>query len=308
MFHPSQKEFEKFVPSLRDGGEEIYKGVYPYLQPSYWRLKNELKVELMNNKAAPYFRRAVYATAAYRALPTLDLVATQNGFGVVSNNNIAPASKERVAALRESLRQYKSDCKDQCLERYYQELKKKNRFAIRDGLNHSLDNEGSYPGESIEHLVFRSGIIFSATVAREAGITMPDGSPVYEEEMRVLEYQLAAADTRVKKLISAKQYNYEMGCARYGSKMDMKLRKLAAMYVMNAPHQIVKDYEGEILDFMEEDAVIAEQDKHGYTYVVGDENYKAAERFQYYHASVQRELRKNPVRYENRKEDATYFF
>ena len=120
MFHPSQKEFEKFVPSLRDGGEEIYKGIEPYLQPAYWRLKNELKVELMNNKCAPYFRRAVYATAAYNALPTLDLVATPNGFGVVSNQNIAPASKERVAAFRESLRQYKSDCKDQCLERYYQ--------------------------------------------------------------------------------------------------------------------------------------------------------------------------------------------
>lgn len=298
MFHPSQKEFEKFVPSLRDGGEEIYKGVYPYLQPSYWRLKNELKVELMNNKAAPYFRRAVYATAAYRALPTLDLVATPNGFGVVSNNNIAPASKERVAALRESLRQYKSDCKDQCLERYY-------TIAKDCVMENKVDGEKySFP----EEFILRSGVIYSATVARENGITMPDGSPVYEEELRTLEYQLAAAETRIKKLIGGKQFDYELGCARYGSKMDMKLRRLAAMYVMNAPRQIVKDYEGEILDFMEEDAVNFGKDEHGNTYFVGGENYKAAVRFKYYHASVQRELRKNPVRYENRKEDATYFF
>ena len=287
MFHPSQKEFEKFVPSLRDGGEEIYKGIEPYLQPAYWRLKNELKVELMNNKCAPYFRRAVYATAAYNALPTLDLVATPNGFGVVSNQNIAPASKERVAAFRESLRQYKSDCKDQCLERYYQ--------AAQGGI---ADQGKKYADGEIEKIeiqadtILRSGVIYSATVARGNGITMPDGQPVYEEEMRRLEYKLAAADVKIKRLICGRQYRYEMGAGRFGEKLDLMLRRLAAMYVMQEDRRAVKDYENEILDFMEED--------EGET--------PAAKRYQYYHASVQRELRKNPVRYENRKEDPTYFF
>lgn len=287
MFHPSQKEFEKFVPSLRDGGEEIYKGIKPYLQPAYWRLKNELKVELMNNKCAPYFRRAVYATAAYNALPTLDLVATPNGFGVVSNQNIAPASKERVAALRESLRQYKSDSKDQCLERYYQE-------AISQTTDQkTADGQGGFEYVQISpDAILRSGVIYSATVARENGITMPDGQPVYEEEMRRLEYKLAAADMKIKKLISGKQFYYEMGAGRFGEKLDLMLRRLAAMYVMQADRRAVKDYENEILDFMEEP----------------DNGTPAAQRYQYYHASAQRELRQNPVRYENRKEDPTYFF
>lgn len=287
MFHPSQKEFEKFVPSLRDGGEEIYNGIKPYLQPAYWRLKNELKVELMNNKCAPYFRRAVYATAAYNALPTLDLVATPNGFGVVSNQNIAPASKERVAAFRESLRQYKSDCKDQCLERYYQ--------AAQGGKTDQKTKNADGGIENIEipaDTILRSGVIYSATVARDNGITMPDGQPVYEEELRRLEYKLAAADVKIKKLICGRQYRYEMGAGRFGDKFDLMLRRLAAMYVMQADRRAVKDYENEILDFMEED--------EGET--------PAAKRYQYYHASVQRELRKNPVRYENRKEDPTYFF
>ena len=287
MFHPSQKEFEKFVPSLRDGGEEIYKGIEPYLQPAYWRLKNELEVELMNNKCAPYFRRAVYATAAYNALPTLDLVATPNGFGVVSNQNIAPASKERVAAFRESLRQYKSDCKDQCLERYYQ--------AALEGITDQKTKNEDGELEKIEipaDTILRSGVIYSATVARDNGITMPDGQPVYEEELRRLEYKLAAADVKIRKLISGKQFYYEMGAGRFGEKLDLMLRRLAAMYVMQADRRAVKDYENEILDFMEEDE--------------GKTN--AAKRYQYYHASAQRELRKNPVRYENRKEDATYFF
>lgn len=285
MFHPSQKEFEKFVPSLRDGGEEIYKGIKPYLQPAYWRLKNELKVELMNNRCAPYFRRAVYATAAYNALPTLDLVATPNGFGVVSNNNIAPASKERVAAFRESLRRYKSDCKDQCLERYYLE--------VLEGETDQKEHGEDLSNIRIEpDTILRSGVIYSATVARENGITMPDGQPVYEEEMRRLEYKLASAEYNIKKLISRKQFYYEMGAGCFGTKLDLMLRRLAAMYVMQADRRAVKDYENEILDFMEEP----------------DNGMPAAKRYQYYHASAQRELRQNPVRYENRKEDPTYFF
>lgn len=283
MFHPSQKEFEKFVPSLRDGGEEIYKGIKPYLQPAYWRLKNELKVELMNNKCAPYFRRAVYATAAYNALPTLDLVATPNGFGVVSNQNIAPASKERVAGFRESLRQYKSDSKDQCLERYYKQAK--------DGYTDQVDEFGG-PIKISPDTILRSGVIYSPTVARENGITMPDGRPVYEEEMHIMRYTIAAADTRIRKLIGGKQFDYEMGAGRFGEKLDLMLRRLAAMYVMNADRRTVKDCENEILDFMEEEINRAPN----------------SERYAFYKTSVQRDLRLNVIRYENRKEDPTYFF
>ena len=49
------------------------------------------------------WKRIVALDALYRAIPSLDLVLTPNGFGVVSNQNIAPASKERVANLRASL-------------------------------------------------------------------------------------------------------------------------------------------------------------------------------------------------------------
>ena len=37
--------------------------------------------------------------AMRRAIPALDLVLTPNGFGVVQNNNVVPASKERVERL-----------------------------------------------------------------------------------------------------------------------------------------------------------------------------------------------------------------
>lgn len=47
--------------------------------------------------------RYVCNKAFYQAIPSLDLVLTPTGFGIVSNQNVAPASAERVAALRKSL-------------------------------------------------------------------------------------------------------------------------------------------------------------------------------------------------------------
>lgn len=44
------------------------------------------------------------------AIPSLDLVLTPNGFGVVSTQNIAPASKERVNRLIGSLADYRDEC------------------------------------------------------------------------------------------------------------------------------------------------------------------------------------------------------
>lgn len=41
--------------------------------------------------------------AMRQAIPSLDVVLTPNGFGIVSNQNVAPASKERVERLIESM-------------------------------------------------------------------------------------------------------------------------------------------------------------------------------------------------------------
>lgn len=40
--------------------------------------------------------RLVVAEALLRAIPSLDIVLTPNGFGIVSTNNLAPASKPRI--------------------------------------------------------------------------------------------------------------------------------------------------------------------------------------------------------------------
>lgn len=54
--------------------------------------------------------------AYYDAIPMLDLVETENGFGVVNNGNIAPASKERVEALRTQVNEMLSDASENLLD------------------------------------------------------------------------------------------------------------------------------------------------------------------------------------------------
>lgn len=56
-----------------------------------------------DNVIKTYTAKAVVAHAFMCAVPSLDVVLTPNGFGIVSNSNIAPASKERVDRLIASL-------------------------------------------------------------------------------------------------------------------------------------------------------------------------------------------------------------
>lgn len=52
----------------------------------------------------------VVAEAMLRAIPSLDIVLTPNGFGVVSTQNLAPASKPRVDRLIGSMLTHRDEC------------------------------------------------------------------------------------------------------------------------------------------------------------------------------------------------------
>jgi hypothetical protein len=47
-----------------------------------------------------------------RAIPSLDLVLTPNGFGVVNTQTIAPASTQRIETLMASMRKMRDECID----------------------------------------------------------------------------------------------------------------------------------------------------------------------------------------------------
>jgi len=54
--------------------------------------------------------RLVVADALRRAIPSLNMVLTPNGFGVISTNNLAPASKPRIDRLVGSMLSHRDDC------------------------------------------------------------------------------------------------------------------------------------------------------------------------------------------------------
>ena len=54
--------------------------------------------------------RLVVADALTRAIPSLDIVLTPNGFAVVNTSNLAPASKPRVDRLVGSMLSHRDDC------------------------------------------------------------------------------------------------------------------------------------------------------------------------------------------------------
>ena len=104
----TQEIFESYCPAFRDPLGETYNNVRPYLDAATAELHERFAPGAHLDDVKDAAEAFVCYSASYEAIPALDLIATPNGFAVVNNQNLAPASKERVAALRESYRQSKS--------------------------------------------------------------------------------------------------------------------------------------------------------------------------------------------------------
>ena len=98
-----------------EGEPTLIEKLYPYLETAeQWAIDTFVPEDIFNEIAeadslGPYERfrypleKLVACHAYMSAIPSLDLVLTPNGFGIVSNQNVAPASRERVDALITSL-------------------------------------------------------------------------------------------------------------------------------------------------------------------------------------------------------------
>ena len=107
----SQPSFEQYVPSFRDSQPSTFEAVRPMMEHYLSVARDQMAVpEDYPNQ--PLLEAYVYKNAAAEAVPSLDLILTDSGFAVVSNQNLAPASRERVTALLNSLRRQASDARD----------------------------------------------------------------------------------------------------------------------------------------------------------------------------------------------------
>lgn len=99
------------VLATAEGEPTLIEKLYPFLETAeQWAIDSFLPESLFDEIAASDsfgpgehllfpLEKLVACHAYMTAIPSLDLVLTPNGFGIVSNQTIAPASRERVSAL-----------------------------------------------------------------------------------------------------------------------------------------------------------------------------------------------------------------
>ena len=120
---PNNEILVRFVPNVLksvQGELALFDKIEPHLEVAEdWLCANFLSAPVLEmltalgddatNKMLHHARIAEVAEAMLHAIPQLDLVLTPNGFGIVSNSNVAPASKERVERLLASLEKMRDD-------------------------------------------------------------------------------------------------------------------------------------------------------------------------------------------------------
>lgn len=109
----TKDDFEKALPVGTSAHEEVYESVRPAIDDalrfSDIALLGDAGMEVMESKGGDtllqdMYKQTVCLSAFLGVLRQLDLVLTPTGFGVVSNDNLTPASKMRVDALEAQLR------------------------------------------------------------------------------------------------------------------------------------------------------------------------------------------------------------
>lgn len=111
----------RYVPNVMNtvqGELSLYDKIAPHLEMAEQWLTTHFLSEVIledlfsadgSNKLLHYARMATTAEALLHAVPSLDLILTPNGFGIVNNANLVPASKERMERLLLSLEKTRDD-------------------------------------------------------------------------------------------------------------------------------------------------------------------------------------------------------
>lgn len=223
----TKQTFEALVPSFRDCDDEIFTSIETYLQDVAQSVKNEFELtqeQTESETLAPLFAAYVCKRTAYEALPHLDLILTTNGFAVVSNQNLTPASRQRVYDLRERLRREKS--------------------VTRDALMVHLAEEGLYTPDTL---------LWHPTMLRKWGVRTKDGNPVYEEEMQSVLPDLYAAQHLAEKMTGQEQMaellSGQTTFAQDSAEVLLvqRCRRLMATYLKGADLRLAKH---EVQDFL----------------------------------------------------------
>ena len=112
-----QATLPNILPAV-EGEKSVYEKLQPYVAEAERWVKNTFTGEEIwqnieqrsdSDTTKQILQQVIINDAFARAIPNLDLILTPNGFGIVSNTNIAPASKDRVERLIDSILDNRDD-------------------------------------------------------------------------------------------------------------------------------------------------------------------------------------------------------
>lgn len=101
----------KYVPnvlSVAEGEPALFDKLQPYIESAKLMLEKDYlgSDDFLSEQHNELAIKIVVTEALANAVPSLDIIITPTGFGVVNTDNLAPASKERVERLIQSLRSF----------------------------------------------------------------------------------------------------------------------------------------------------------------------------------------------------------
>lgn len=122
----SDDQLRSYIPHVMatvEGEPSLLETLTPYLeQAESWLATNITSAAILDaiadqdNTFMKELCCRIVANEAFRsAIPSLDLILTPNGFGIVSNSNVIPASRDRVERLMDSLEATRDQAIEQLL-------------------------------------------------------------------------------------------------------------------------------------------------------------------------------------------------
>ncbi len=180
----NKTQFEQIVPAFRSATSEIYDALASFFSVASLEVSAFIGALSQEDEERPGIAetatRLAVLKACRAALPHLDLVLTPTGFGVVSNQNVAPASRERVAALAEQLRQKESQ--------------------VYDLLCFTLVSTEWATSDRAAEVV--NSLLWNATLCRRYGLRSAEDKEIYAEEFHAMLPRIRMAETYIAGEIS----------------------------------------------------------------------------------------------------------
>lgn len=232
----TREEFEKYVPSAVMPDDTLFERIAEYIDEGFVEVKSLLGSTLYDNMSddpdlLALGNRMASLYAYKTVIPHLDLVLTENGFGVVNNQNVSPASMQRVNTLRQQIAQSLDDTIDEIL----------------DYVRGNADWVNTYV--AIE--TFRS-IVWNAK-KQMFYFGQPNGHRTQMNELRV---KITSAETKLKHCISDEFFDELCAALRMNTATDMQNTCIHHMMMVigadvNDEHKMARFHVGVLVDYLD---------------------------------------------------------